>query len=100
MAVFVALSSAFKPLLRQGGTRLSTACFAGPRPLHKEFTVEKATPELMEELNVKRYHTQPHTFTDAYHPPLYIVLYAVGHLKLPYSQAPHPCVIHEQNVRK
>jgi len=55
MTIFVALSNAFKPLLQQGITRrLSTACFAGPRPLHKEFTVEKATPELMEELNVKR----------------------------------------------
>ena len=82
MAVFLAFTSAFKPLLRQGGTRLSTACFAGPRPLHKEFTVEKATPELMEELNVKRYHTHPLIplpLPTQIIRPLYIVLYAVAH---------------------
>ena len=54
VALFVSLTSSFKPLLRQGGTRhASTACFAGARSLHNEFTVEKATPALMEELNVK-----------------------------------------------
>ena len=37
---------------------LSTTTVHGfPRPIHKEFTVEKATPELIEELGIKNWPT-------------------------------------------
>ena len=35
----------------------STACFGFPRPIHKEFTVEKATEEMKESLNVNSWST-------------------------------------------
>jgi uncharacterized cupin superfamily protein len=49
----ISLSAAFRAPSIGTWSRLATSLAAGPRPLHKEFTVEKATPELKEELNVK-----------------------------------------------
>lgn len=55
LSLFIISGSALRFAARRGGTRwgMSTALAAGPRPLHKVFTVEKATDAQIAELGVK-----------------------------------------------
>jgi hypothetical protein len=52
---FVAITLAFRSGLPL--KRASQACYAGPRDLFKEFTVQACTPQLKEELGISRWGT-------------------------------------------
>ncbi|KAJ1450547.1 hypothetical protein M885DRAFT_621608 [Pelagophyceae sp. CCMP2097] len=56
MFLLAASAAAFQPLRRSVGRGLC-AMAAGPKPLHTEFTVEKATEAQMKEMNVKQWPT-------------------------------------------
>merc|ERR1719181_1539993 len=49
-----ALSTAFRPMGRQ---KSASTLMAGPKPLHPEFTVQKATPEQLKEMGVSDWPT-------------------------------------------
>lgn len=52
--VLLGLITAATAFMKPKPTRhVSSACFAGPKAIHTEFTVEKATPEMIAELKVK-----------------------------------------------
>lgn len=58
LVMMLMLSAAFRPSSVRGlGAVRSFGLFGFPRPLHKTFTVEAATPELINELGVKTWPT-------------------------------------------
>ncbi|KAL3806672.1 hypothetical protein ACHAXA_003447, partial [Cyclostephanos tholiformis] len=54
------------PEIGRMGARSSTRLHGFPRAIHKEFTVEKATPEVMESLGVRRWPTWGTEGSDKY----------------------------------